>query len=359
MIGNDSSGMYNFRQELMQRLLDEGYCVAFSVPYGEYVSSLKEMGCEYVPIEYDRSGKKPLKELKLITDYRRLLKKGTYDAVLLYTIKPTLYAGFWCRMRKIPYLVNITGLSPAVTEYPLLRMFCFMLYRFVLKRAEMVFFQNEQNRYMFEKAKAVGLQTRLLPGSGVNLNKHRYEEYTESGLLRILYVGRIFKLKGISEWLDAIHTLQKQNAGLIFEFVGECDEEYKDVIAKLNRNGKIRYYGVSRNPHEYMKRAQAVIMPSYSEGMSNVLLEASACGRPILASRVQGCREILVEGVTGFGFEPHSSKSILEAVRKFLELTCEERRQMGRKGRRYVEKHFSRELIIEAYMQEIKKICGR
>lgn len=358
LIGNNDVGLYKFRCELIQRLLDKNYKVFISTPYGKYISKLEKMGCRYIALEYNRAEKNPLKELKLLIAYHHLIAKDTYDAVLLYTIKPTLYAGLICRIKKIPYLVNITGLSAVLVDTKILKNLCFILYRLVMKHANMVFFQNQSNLDLFTKRNIVSKNKKLIPGSGVNLKEHTYETYTEERKLKILYVGRITKVKGMDEWLEAIELSKEKWSDFVFEMIGECDSYYQEKIQNLHAKKKIIYYGICENPHEYMKKAQAVIMPSYGEGMSNVLLEASACGRPILASNVPGCREILIEGVTGLSFEPHSVKSIMEALQKFRNLSSEQRKQMGIKGREHVENHFSREIIVNEYMKEIEKICG-
>lgn len=357
LIGNNATGLYKFRNELIQRLLTEGYEVFISTPYNDYIPLLQKMGCTYIKLEYNASGKNPQQELKLIHDYYQRIKQCGCDIALLYTIKPTLYAGLACRRLNIPYIANITGLSPVLSEPGILKNICFFLYKFVLKHANMVFFQNQSNMNLFVKKNVVNDRIKLIPGSGVNLQEHKYENYVEDGTLRILYVGRIVKVKGIDELLEAIKILNNKYNDLIFEMVGSCDNNYQEKINILHNKKQITYYGTSMNPHEYMKKAQAVIMPSYSEGMSNVLLEASACGRPILASDVQGCREIVMDGVTGLKFEPHNVNSIVDAVEKFRNLSKEQRERMGIEGRKHVENNFSRDIVINAYMNEIEKIC--
>lgn len=357
LIGNNATGLYKFRNELIQKLLAENYEIFISTPYNDYIPLLEKMGCTYIKLEYNASGKNPLQELKLIRSYYQRIKQCRCDIALLYTIKPTLYAGLACRKLDIPYIANITGLSPILSEPGFLKNICFFLYRFVLKHADMVFFQNQSNMNLFVKMKAVSSRIKLIPGSGVNLKEHNYEHYKEDGKLRILYVGRIVKVKGIDELLEAIEILSERYHDLIFEMVGSCDNAYQTKIENLHHKKQIIYYGSRMNPREYMKDAQAVIMPSYGEGMSNVLLEASACGRPVLASNVQGCREIVIDDVTGFRFEPHNANSIVEAVEKFRSLSKEQREQMGIEARKHVENNFSREIVVNAYMDEIEKIC--
>lgn len=354
IIGNYDEGLYKFRLELIQKLLAENHEVVVSTPYGEYIPKLQALGCVYQDIEYNRAGKNIFAEIRLLHNYRKLLKADKYDMVLLYTIKPTLYAGLICRQRKIPFIVNITGLSPALTRSELLSELCFMLYRKVLRHAKVVFFQNKENMELFERKKTLQNNARLIPGSGVNLMQHTLEKYEESDILQVLFVGRITKVKGIEELFEAIEIAHDKELPMKFAFVGMCDSVYEDRIHNMDAEGKLKYYGRQDNVHQFMKESQAVIMPSYGEGMSNVLLEASACGRPVLASDVTGCRDIVREGETGYLFETHSGQAIVEAFEKLLALTKQQREQMGVNGRIYVEKNFSRKIVVDEYMKQIK-----
>lgn len=358
LIGNFDEGVYKFRKELIEELLKFNCEVVICTPYGAYIPLLEEMGCQYEKIEYNRAGKNPLKELELLIRYHKLLKKENIDVVLLYTIKPTLYAGIVCRLKNIPFLVNITGLSPAITNSSILRKMSFFVYRRVLKHAKMVFFQNADNLKLFKEQRTLKENYKQIPGSGINLKEHIYEKYESGEKIRILYVGRITKVKGIDELLEAIEDIMSKDNRYMFEFIGMCDEVYKEKIQDLQEQGKLLYYGVCKEPHEYIKQVHAVIMPSYGEGMSNVLLEASACGRPILASNVTGCKEIVLDGKTGFLFEAHSTAAILKALERLAQLSDSQREEMGKYGCEYVRENYSREIIIESYMDEIKKIFG-
>lgn len=356
ILGNNDVGLYKFRRELMDALVQQGHEVSFSVPHGDTVPLIEQIGCKYLPLDYERKGKNPIQELQVVKRYARMIQKKKFDVVLLYTIKPTLYAGIICRMKGIPYIANITGLSPALGSSKLLQRLCFFVYRRVLPHAQMVYFQNKENMRLFMERKTLRKgHAQLIPGSGVNLQEYAYQEYQDSEQMRILYIGRITKVKGIDDWLDAIEILSQDGEDYIFDFVGDCDEEYKERIERLHAQGKVVYHGVAPSSIEYMRDAQAVIMPSYGEGMSNVLLEASATGRPILASNVCGCREIVREGKTGFLFEPHDANSIVEAVRRLKGLSFEERRKMGILGRKYVENHFSRDIIVNSYLEQINR----
>ena len=226
------------------------------------------------------------------------------------------------------------------------------MYRAGLKRAECVFFQNEENRKIFEQYKIKGKKDRLVKGSGVSLKRHTFEEYPKEGLTRFLFVGRMMREKGIEELLEAAEVLHGPE--VVFELLGYCDEDYQDRLDDCERKGYIRQLGFHPDVHEYLKQSSALVLPTYHEGMSNVLMEAAATGRPVIATNVSGCKEIFEEGVTGFGCEPKSGGELIRALQKFLALPRQERAAMGRRAREKMEREFDREKVVKDYYEEIK-----
>lgn len=359
VLANDDGGLYSFRKELLQELINDGDTVYLSLPEGEFIPLLEAMGGIFCETLVDRRGMNPFKDMRLVLRYDRLVRTIRPDVVLTYTIKPNIYGGIVCRMRHVKYIANITGLGTAIERKGLLSGILLFLYKIGLKDAAQVFFQNETNRFFFREKKLVG-RSRLLPGSGVNLEEHRYEEYPEeSEETRFLYVGRIMKEKGVGELLNGAEKLKKCCPDLSFDLAGGYDEgSFRNRIEELERKGIIRYLGERKDIHFLMKACHALILPSYHEGLSNVLLEAAACGRPVLATDVPGCRETFEDGVSGIAFRPKDSVALVSAVEKFLDLPYEEKRQMGVCGRRKVEREFDRRIVTDAYMQEIKGAHG-
>ncbi|MCM1182545.1 MAG: glycosyltransferase [Roseburia sp.] len=166
------------------------------------------------------------------------------------------------------------------------------------------------------------------------------------------------KEKGIEEFLYAARVIHKEYPETLFKIVGNCEEDYKTVMEEYEKKGILELTGYEKNILPYYQEADAVVMPSYHEGMSNVILEASANGRPVLASRIPGCMEGFEDGRTGFGFSPGDGDALVEAIRKFIELPREEREQMGKNARNKMEKEFDRKYVVAAYMEEIRK-CGK
>ena len=327
-----------------------------SLPDEVKTDELKAAGCKVVHTPINRRGVNPAEDFKLLRSYLGLLKEEKPDLVLTYTIKPNIYGGFCCGLMKIPYLVTVTGLGSTFQKKGLLLKMIVAMYRAGLKKAACVFFQNEENRKIFENYRIKGKSTRLVKGSGVNLSRHTFEEYPEGETVRFLYVGRMMREKGIEELLEAAARLHGTEAE--FELLGYCDEDYQDRLDACEKEGVIRQLGFDPQVHEYLTRASALVLPTWHEGMSNVLMEASATGRPVIATNISGCREIFEEGVTGFGCEAKSGESLTEALRKFLNLSREERARMGHRAREKMEREFDRNKVVVAYYKEIKEIVS-
>lgn len=360
ILTNSDLGLYKFRKELLRTLVENGNRVFLSLPDGIHVPALKKMGCVFCKTPVDRRGMNPLKDLRLLKKYMYLLKRIKPDVVLTYTIKPNIYGGILCRLCRVKYIGNVTGLGTAIENRGIFSGILLILYKTGLWGASQVFFQNEENRKFFVADRLVK-KSRLIPGSGVNLKEHCYEEYpAETGEIRFLFVGRIMKDKGIGELLSCAEHLKGIYPNIGFDLAGDFDEEeYRDRISELEKKGIVRYLEYQEDVHSLMKASHAVIMPSYHEGLSNVLLEAAACGRPVLASKVPGCQETFDEGISGMGFEAKDAESLTETVERFLALPYEEKRKMGVQGRKKMEKEFDRQKVIVAYTQEIEQASRR
>lgn len=350
ILANSSGGLYDFRNELVMKLLNE-YQVAASLPDEVRTKELTEEGCRVVHTPINRRGVNPAEDLKLLKSYRDLLKQEKPDLVLTYTIKPNIYGGICCRFMKIPYIATVTGLGSTFQKKGLLRKMIVVMYRMGLKKASCVFFQNNENQVVFSINKIRGKKSRLVNGSGVNLKRHEFEEYPKDDVVRFLFIGRIMKEKGIDEFLEAARVLHGPK--VVFELLGYCDEDYQDKLDQYEKEGCIRQLGFDPDVHGYLKRASAVVLPTYHEGMSNVLMEACATGRPVIATRISGCREIFEEGKTGFGCEVRSSEDLIRALRQFLELSRHERAVMGVNARINMQLDFDREKVVQAYYEEI------
>lgn len=352
--------IYNFRLELVERLLQEGYDVYVSSPYGERIEDLKELGCHYYDIRMDRHGMNPLEELKLFHSYVKQIGEIKPDIILGYTIKPNIYGAIVAQFRHIPFVANITGLGTAVENPGVKQRLLVLLYKFAFRKVQRVFFQNEENQQFFIDNKIAIGKHGLLPGSGVNLERNSFEEYpAKEDRIILNVIGRLMKDKGTDETLVAIRNIKKDYPDVIFRFLGFCDqEEYKHKIKNAVDEGLVEYLGQQRDVHDYIKVSCATIQASYHEGMSNVLLETAACGRPVIATNIPGCRETYEEGETGISCEQRNAKDLERAIREFIELPYDKKKTMGYLARKRMEKYFDRRIVVDAYIDEIRKIDG-
>lgn len=356
ILANCASGLYDFRNELLLALLQR-YEVHVGLPGEEDVPELAKEGCILHHTKMDRRGINPIKDSKLLTNYWKLMKEIRPNVILSYTIKPNIYGGLCARVRKIPYIVNITGLGSVFEEGGILLKIVVFLYRIAMKEASCVFFQNARNREIFLECGIYGKKDRLVPGSGVNLERHMWETYpSQKEPVRFLYVGRIMKEKGIDEFLYVAEKIKQEYPGVLFEIVGSYEEDYREIVEEKQKAGIIHLTGYQKIIHPYYKAASAVVIPSYHEGMSNVVLEAAATGRPVLATNIPGCKEGFEDGKTGIGFLPRDKEAFLGAIRNFLKLSYEERKQMGFNARKKMEREFDREKVVDAYLEEIEQI---
>lgn len=349
--------IFSLRLELVERLLKEGYSVAIACPRGERVDEFSAIGCEYHEINLTRHGINPLHEVRLLSEYRKLLERVRPDVVFTFSIKPNVYGGLACKKLGIPCFANVTGLGTTLKTKSPVRFVTKPLYRLGLKSANTVFVQNQDNLNYLLEQKMIKDNYHLLPGSGVSLSRFPYEPYpTDEGPAVLLVIGRITRDKGTDDILSAVHLLRAAKQNVRIRFLGFYDGDYRDKVEQALEEGMVEYCGHQNDVQPYLKDCHAVLHASYHEGMANALLEAAASGRPILATRIPGCQEAFEDGVSGFGFEPHSPESLCAAVKNFLALSPEERAEMGKRGREKMEREFDRSIVVDAYLQKLQEL---
>ena len=359
IIANSCGGLYKFRKELILEMINHSWGVYLVVPQSIWTQSLKDLGCQWIPFEFNRRGVNPMADLWQIHRYRKILRNVQPDMVLTYTIKPNIYGGIACQKERIPYITTITGLGDSIENGGLLAKISMALYRKGISGAKCVFFQNIANQCYFINSRIIDKErTRVVSGSGVNLDMFPFEPYPEEkNGLKFLFVGRIMRDKGFGELLKAINILHNENPLITMDVVGDYEEKEWKTLLQANENaGAIHYHGYQTDIRPFYSNAHCIVLPSYHEGMANVLLEASATGRPVIATNVPGCQETFNENVTGFGCRPKDTDSLLEAMHKFIALSMTEHIKMGLSARKKMIKEFDRKVIVKAYMDKIMKI---
>ena len=354
ILANHSGGLYDFRKDLISELKKYA-SVTVAVPHNDRWDELLHLADRVIELPIDRRGMNPLHDSKLFHQYRAILKEVKPDLVLTYTIKPNIYGGLACRMAHIPYAVNITGLGSAIENGGWLKRFVLSLYRPALKDAKVIFFENTGNR---DTLVATGVVPKgrdvVLNGAGVNLEDYPYQPYPQEGPVRFLFVGRVMREKGVDEFFAAARRMkQNYGDGVEFHIVGSFEEAYKPVMDELAQAGVVKYHGYQSDMKPFYAMAGCVVLPSYHEGMSNVLLEAAASGRPLITSDIPGCREAVENGVSGYLCPVKNAGALYDAMQRFAELPKDLKTEMGRQGRARMEQHFSKKAVVTKTIQHL------
>lgn len=356
-IVNHDIVIYNFRKELVQELINNGHNVYIATPMGDRIPLLEKMGAHILNVDVDRHGKNPFKDLKLIKTYKKIMKQISPDVVLTYTIKPNIYGGIAAKSLKIPYIANITGLGTAVEKKGLLQKITVLLYKYALKKVNTIYFQNQENMAFFRNHKIQNDKHILLPGSGVNTKEFSLMFYPEDKVVKFVFIGRLMKEKGIDYYLKLASDIKNENPNTEFHICGFLEQDYKSVIETLQEKEIIIYHGLVMDMKTILKDMHCTIHPSYyPEGISNVLLESAAVGKPLITFDRSGLREVVDNNVNGFVVELHNYVQLLDITKKFISLSYEEKMKLGLNGRKKVELEFDRNIVVQSYLTEINKI---
>lgn len=342
----------------MKAIVDDGYQLYISVPDTDdsRIEYFKGIGCRIIKTNFNRRGMNPIDDLKLMLKYRSIIKELNPKAVLSYTIKPNVYGGIACRLTGTPLIANVTGLGDAIENGGWLQKLTVSLYKIGVGKAKQVFFQNPSNKELCLRFGIADERAIVLPGSGVNLEHHIYQEYPADGVIKFLYIARLQKDKGTGEYFEAAKAIKAKYPQTEFQVLGWKDGEYESQLNELMANGIINYLGTTSDVRPYLKDVHCTIMPSYHEGMSNVNLESAANGRPVITTDVPGCRETVDDGVTGILVKAKDTNSLIEGVERFLAMSYEQKKQMGLEGRKKVEREFDRQIVVKAYLEAINQL---
>lgn len=353
ILTNHSYMFYQFRRELTEELL-KNHDIVLSTPFVGYEDYFMDKGCHVIETYVDRRGINPFKDLKLIKTYYSMIKEQQPDKVITYSIKPNIYAGMVCRFLNIPYYVNVQGLGTAFQK-PILSSFVTFLYKFALKKANKVFFENQGNALLFQEKKIISKSKEVvLNGAGINLEHYSYQEYPNNQKIHFLFVGRIMKEKGVDELFASIRKLNQQYPNqVVLDIVGFFEDEYKEQVEELEKEGLACYHGFQKEVRPFYKAANCIVLPSYHEGMSNVLLEASAIGRPIITSMIPGCMEAVDNEKTGYTCIVKDVDDLYKHMDMFMHLSFDEKEMMGRNAREKMIKEFNKKDVVNMTIKNI------
>lgn len=358
ILANEEIGFYCFRIELAERLMQEDYEVVLSAPKGMYRDTFEKMGIKRIITPLNRHGTNPLEDIVLFTRYLCMIIREKPSVILTYTIKPNLYGSLAARLCRVPCIANVTGAGILFQNKSLSRSMVSMLMHIAFKKNKCIFFQNRHNMELFQKNRLCGQKAILLPGSGVNLSKHRYQEMPDStDTVKFLMLGRVCEDKGILEFLQATKIMMDKYANCEFIIAGPSDDDVlqEKVNETASKYPRLHVFGLlsADEASRLIASVHCLVNPSHHEGMSNVLQEAAATGRAVIASDIPGCQEIVDDGVSGFLFQVTNTASLIKAMEKFINLSIDEKKRMGKAGRYKIEQVFDRDIVVNAYLNEL------
>lgn len=356
ILANNDMGLYKFRKELIEELLKNND-VTISLPDGEFIKPLEDLGCSFINTGIDRRGMNPITDLKLLFSYLNIVKREAPDMIITYTIKPNIYGGLVCGLQDIPFAVNVTGLGTAFQFDNWIKRIVVFLYRLALKRVKIVFFENTEDKQIFIKNGIVNEdKSCLLMGAGVNLKTYSLIEYPKEDMTRFLFIGRVMKEKGVNELFDSMRQLISDGEKVHLDVVGGLEEDYTNIISKYEHEGWLTYHGVQKDVRPFIANCHCFVLPSWHEGMANTNLEAAACGRPVITSNIHGCMEAVEDGISGFLVNKQKYCDLYKSMYKFIHLSYNERKMMGIAGRSHMIKHFDKNKIVSKTINTLAKI---
>lgn len=360
---NTAWNVCNFRAGLVRALVRQGYDVMVMAGEDEYAQRLAPLGCRFKMLSLDRHGTNASHDLALLVKYWRVLQSVRPMAYLGFTIKPNVYGSIAASGLAIPVINNIAGLGATFLHSSMMTGLVKRLYRVSLRRSSRVFFQNADDRELFV---AAGLArdsvAEVLPGSGVDL-QHFQPLPPPSGRtgFKFLLISRMLKDKGIEEYAAAADIVRRSCPGVQFQLLGEVDAENPNSVSmarigEWERNGTVRYLHRTDDVRPYLADADCIVLPSYREGVPHSLLEAAAAARPIIASSVAGCKDIVDDNDNGFLCKVKSAADLADKMLRMVKLTDEQRLRMGASGRAKVVRQFDEKIVIGRYLEALHQI---
>jgi glycosyltransferase involved in cell wall biosynthesis len=358
---NNCWNIANFRAPLLTGLQDAGYRLVAFAPVDAHAEDLRRKGVEVRGVPIARSGMNPITDAGLLIRYIRMLRALRPAAYCGFTIKPNVYGAIAARIAGVPAIANVTGLATPYLSEGLVWAVAERLYRIAFRRAHTVFYHNDEDlRLMIERKVVRPGQGRVIPGSGINVEyfKPNPDPSAADTSLRFLFFGRLILHKGIREFIDAAKMLRAILPNARFQLLGNPDAGNPTSVSDTELqswivDGIVEHLGEHRDVRPYIQQADVVVLPTYREGMSRALLEGAAMGKPLIGSDVAGSRELIDEGLTGFLCRARDAHSLADAMERMGGLPTERLAEMGRAARAKVEREFSDEVVVRAYLDAL------
>ncbi|MGL5123811.1 MAG: glycosyltransferase family 4 protein [Fusobacteriaceae bacterium] len=362
-VANKLWDIYIFRGRIIKKLVEDGHEIIIIAPDDKRINIEKELGVKVIDIEVDKRGINPIKDLKLMINLLKIYKKEKPDLIFHYTIKLNIYGTMSARILRKKNIAIITGLGYSFVNKGALSKLVKILYKLSLRFASEVWVLNSDDKILLLEKKIVKEdKIFILPSEGVDVEKYKpIISKRKDNKIIFLMIARAFYDKGFGEYTEVAKILKgKYGLNIEFQFLGALGESQRSGIGKLEmekiqREGTLTYLGITNDVPSIVKDCDCIILPSYREGMSMVLLEGAAMEKPLIATDVTGCKEIIEDGKTGFLVKAKSPSSLLEGIEKFIKLSNKDRVLLGVRGREKIMKQYQDKIVIKIYRDKVKK----
>ncbi|UZK69009.1 glycosyltransferase family 4 protein [Sphingomonas sp. S1-29] len=360
---NAAWNIVNFRAALVRALLADGHELVAAVVDDGYLAQVEALGIRTIALPMAPRGVSPIADAILVSRYVALMRRERPDVFLGWTIKPNIYGGLAAWLTGVPAINNISGLGTAFIRSNWLTRVVRWLYRAGLRRSSTVFFQNRHDRDLFVEQRIIDpARAEILPGSGIDPDHFDPARFAPPPAhpFRFLLIARLIRDKGVFEYVDAARSVQAVHPDAAFDIMGFLDVVNPTAIPRATvdgwvREGVIAYCGASPDVRPAIAAADCIVLPSYREGMSRVLLEAAAMATPAITTRVPGCADIVRDGVTGLLCEPRSAADLATKMLAMIALPREDRDRMGNTARTLATTCFSEVQVIRLYRDAIAR----
>lgn len=372
---NNSWFIYNFFCSAITEFMREGDEVCIVASRDKYTERLVDLGCSFFEIPLDRSGANVLNEWNTIKTLYQHLKALSPECVLNFTPKLNIYSAVICKILKIPVINSVAGLGYIVGSQGIKSLVGKVLLRLTQPLANHVIFQNNDDlEYYVERQWVASEKTSRVHGIGVNLTRFLPYNAPNDGTVRFLLFARMLKTKGVFDYVEAAENValhigemnrtRSKKLKVEFSLLGFIDGGNPDgipqnIIEKWDNESVVRYLGETDNVIEYVRDFDCVVLPSfYREGIPQCLIEAAAMAKPIITTDHVGCRETVIDQVSGYLVPPREPEALSEAMIKMARLTHEQRIAMGKVARRKAENEFCHLNVAKHYKKAMDSILS-
>ncbi len=365
LVCNTAWAIYTYRRGLLRALTQSGARVSIIAPRDRTFEPLAQMGCECIDLPVASKGTNPLHDLRTLLALFKHYRALKPNVVFHYTIKPNIYGSVAAWLARVPSLAVTTGLGYVFIQKSRAAQVAKRLYRFAFRFPREVWFLNRDDETAFreENLLAHPERARLLHGEGVDLLDYAFAPLPERGEFVFVLIGRLLWDKGVGEYVEAARQVRSRYPQARFQLLGPVGVDNpsaisREEVAAWESEGVIEYLGETADVRPYITNADCVVLPSYREGVPRTLMEASAMGRPIVATDVPGCREVVSHGENGLLCEARDATSLTVALSKMLDMSPSEREAMAVRGRKKIEKEFDERVVVQRYRDLIQDITG-